>query len=114
MYRRLQVVECPKLDPYKEQLESWFTTDQSRPKRERRNAKKLFEQIQLEGYQGSYTMVSRFIKPLKSEVANVSQAYLPLCFESGDSMQFNWSQEVMTLADIDTTIRVAHFRLAHM
>lgn len=112
-YRRVQTVECPKMDPFKERLEGWFRADQSRSKRERRTAQKLFEQLQLEGYEGSYTTVSRFIKQLKGEAARVSEAYVPLCFDPGDAMQFDWSQEAITLAGVDTTIRVAHFRLAN-
>lgn len=112
-YQRQQAVKQPQLDDYKTPLEQWFQADQQRPKRERRTAKKLFEQLQLEGYRGCYTTVCRFIKRLKHQVSGTLEAYVPLCFEAGDAMQFDWSQEVVMLGGVEATVRIAHFRLAH-
>ena len=112
-YQRRQVVKQPQQDDYKTQLEQWHQADQQRPKRERRTAKKLFEQLQLEGYRGSYTTVCRFIKRLKGKASGMTEAYVPLCFDMGDAMQFDWSQEVVMLGGVEMTLRVAHFRLAH-
>ena len=36
-----------------------------------------------------------------------------LCFDAGDAMQFDWSQEVVILGGVETTVRIAHCRLAH-
>lgn len=112
-YQRRQVVKQPQQDDYKTQLEQWHQADQQRPKRERRTAKKLFEQLQLEGYRGSYTTVCRFIKRLKGKASGMTEAYVPLFFDMGDAMQFDWSQEVVMLGGVEMTLRVAHFRLAH-
>ena len=110
-YQRQQPVNQPQLDAYKEQLTMWYEADQKRPKRERRTAKKYFEQLRLEGYRGAYTTVCRFIKQLKGETK--TEAYVPLSFAVGEAMQFDWSQEVVTLGGQETTIRVAQFRLAY-
>ena len=112
-YQRQQAVKQPQLGGYQARLEQWYQADQQRPKRERRTAKKLFEQLQLEGYRGSYTTVCRFIKRLTRQASGTTEAYVPLCFDAGDAMQFDWSQEVVILGGVETTVRIAHFRLAH-
>ncbi len=50
------------VDPYKEQLEAWLNADLRRPKRERRTAKVLFNQIRALGYSGSCNRVAVFVK----------------------------------------------------
>jgi len=94
-------------------LVDWYNIDLTRPKRERRTAKKLFEQLALEGYQGTYTPVCRFIKQLKEEGNNNHKAFIPMTFEAGDAMQFDWSQEVVTLGGVEQKIKVAHFKLSY-
>ena len=54
--------------------------------------------------------------PTSSKVGQSSktkEAYVPLGFEAGDAVQFDWSQEVVMLGGVETTLRIAHFRLAH-
>src|SRR5210317_1668789 len=50
------------VDPYREQLEAWLNAELRRPKRERRTAKVLFNQIRALGYPGSYNRVAAFVK----------------------------------------------------
>ena len=87
--------------------------DLKRPKREHRTAQKLYEQLVLEGYLGSYSPVCRFIKKLKTTQLSLTDAFIPLVFKAGDAMQFDWSLEVVMLAGVETKLKVAHFRLAH-
>lgn len=95
-------------------LTDWYQADLTRPKRERRTAKKLFEQLILEGYKGTYTPVCRFVKQLKEEDrGNHHKAFIPMTFEAGDAMQFDWSQEVVVLGGIEQKIKVAHFKLSY-
>ena len=80
------------VDPYKEPLEAWLRSDLHRPKRERRTARVLFNQIRALGYPGSYNRVAVFVKrwresgggPLKRPV------FVPLKFELGEAFQFDW------------------------
>lgn len=53
VYQR-QVQPTPKLGDFKEQLTGWLELDSKLPKRRRRTAQRLFECLQVEGYQGSY------------------------------------------------------------
>ena len=112
-FTRSQPVVLHKLRGHEDTLRQWFEFDLKRPSRERRTAQKLYEQLVLEGYLGSYSPVCRFIKKLKSAHASPQQAFIPLQFESGDAMQFDWSQEVVVLGGVEQKIKVAHFRLSH-
>ena len=71
--------------------------------------KKLVE----EGYSGSYSPVCRFVRRLKSDNRELSQAFIPLHFKPGDALQFDWSEEHVVLGGIECKIKVAHFRLCH-
>jgi len=112
-YKRSKPATLHKLNDHESTLRQWFEFDLKRPSRERRTAQKLYEQLILEGYQGSYSPVCRFIKKLKSSHGSPQQAFIPLQFESGDAMQFDWSQEVVVLDGLEQKIKVAHFRLSH-
>jgi len=112
-YRRTQPMPLHVLKGYEDQLTQWFGDDLKRPKRERRTAQKLFEQLIYKGYQGSYSPVCRWINKLKSAQPSTVDAFIPLVFDAGDAMQFDWSLEVVTLDGVETKIKVAHFRLSH-
>jgi len=101
------------LKDYEHQLTQWFENDLKRPTRERRTAQKLFEQLLPDGYQGSYSPVCRWIKKLKLAQSSTVDAFVPLHFEAGDAMQFDWSMEVVVIDGIEQKIKVAHFRLSH-
>ena len=112
-YQRTEPTVQHKLKAHESTLLQWYEYDLKRPKRERRTAIKLFAQLVGEGYTGSYSPVCRFIKRQKATQASLGHAFIPLQFEAGDAMQFDWSMEVVVLGGIEQTIKVAHFRLSH-
>ncbi len=112
-YERAAPLVSEKLKDYENQLKQWFEQDLKRPKRERRTATKLCEQLIIEGYKGSYTTVSRYIKKLKNDQSTGQDAYIPLLFKPGDAMQFDWSLEVVEIGGIEQRIKIAHFRLSY-
>ena len=90
-----------------------FDQDMKRPPRERRTAQKLYEQLVLEGYTGSYSPVQRFVRDLKQAGAGSGDAFIPLYFAAGDALQFDWSEERVVLGGVEQKIKVAHFRMCH-
>lgn len=113
VYRR-ESQPCPKLGQHAEQLETWLAQDGLRPKRERRSAKRLFEDLQRAGYQGAYDSVQRFVKHWKAQAPEVArEAFVPLAFPPGDTCQFDWSHELVELGGVVQTVKLAHFRLCH-
>ena len=74
---------------------------------------KLYEQLALEGYAGSYSPVQRFVRDLKHTGLGSGDAFIPLQFQSGDALQFDWSEEHVVLGGVAQKVKVAHFRLCH-
>ena len=101
------------LEPYVETLQARLKEDETASKKYRRSAKKLFLELQQEGYSGSYDTVHHFISALKKEKNRLLKAYVPLMFEPGEAFQFDWSQEEIILDGQQKTLKVAHIRLCY-
>ena len=79
-----------------------------------KTARKLYEELQMLGYSGSETSVSRYITKWKSKNESISKtACVPLCFEPGEAYQFDWSNEKIILCNEVIEVKVAHFVLCH-
>ena len=100
-------------DGYEIRLQVLYEQDLKRPRRERRNAVKLYEHLVGEGYTGSYSPVQRFIRDLKRAGSGGGDAFVPLQFQAGDALQFDWCEEHVVLGGIPQAVKVAHFRLCH-
>jgi transposase len=59
-YRRQSV--SAKLAPYAERLKAMLEQGTDRPKRERRTAKRLYEDIRAEGFEGDYRWVTEYVR----------------------------------------------------
>ena len=113
-YRRQEDPPRHKLcNGFDTRLQVLYEQDLKRPRRERRTAVKLYEELVLEGYEGSYSPVQRFIRDLKRDGSGTGEAFIPLQFQAGDALQFDWSEEHVVLGGIGQKVRVAHFRLCH-
>lgn len=115
IYQR-KIQPTPKLGAFKSQLAEWLERDAKLPKRQRRTAQRLFECLQVEGYQGSYGPVQRFVLDWKQQAPHrpsTTQVFVPLAFPAGETCQFDWSHEYVILNGVLQTIKVAHFRLAY-
>lgn len=102
------------LDPYKEQLVAWLRTDAHRAKRDRRTAKRMFEELKAEGYPGGYGRVSRFVRRWHAEGGEQAarQSYVPLYFAPGEAFQFDWSVEYALIDGLRRRLELAHVKLA--
>ena len=106
----------PMLGWFHEQLHTWLEQEADLPRKQRRTAQRLYECLQVEGYQGSYTAVQRYVKGWKknrSASPSIKQAFVPLAFPAGETCQFDWSHETVELGGVVQTIKVAHFRLSY-
>lgn len=102
----------PKLGKHKDQLEMWLEEDRKLPKKQRCNARKLYERLQEKGYEGAYDSVQRFAKSWHlNKGKTAGQAYVPLYFSPGEAYQFDWSEEVAEIGGIVQTVKAAQFRL---
>jgi transposase len=104
----------PKLGPYTDRLDELMSENMKRAKGRRITARRMYEILQYEGYQGAYDSVQRYVKKwLEDQGRKPEHRYIPLRFDPGEAYQFDWSHEKAIIGGIPQTIKVAHFRLCH-
>jgi transposase len=110
-YRR--VAQLTKLAPFHEQLVQALQADARRPKRERRTALALFEQVKAAGYDGGYSRLTDFVRAWREgqgQAVNAA-AFVPLLFALGEAFQFDWSEEGLVIAGVYRKLQLAHMKL---
>ena len=102
-----------KLDGFVQWLRQALETDARRPRKERRTARRLFAQLQAEGFAGSYCRVTEAIRAWRAEAGAVTarSAYVPLRFEWGEAFQFDWSEEGIVIGGVWRKVQLAHMKL---
>ena len=102
-----------KLTPYEEQLKQALIADSYRPKRDRRTALKLLEELQQAGYDGGYTQLTDYIRAWRKAGTSLAgkQAFVPLKFQWGEAFQFDWSEESLVINGLCRRLQVAHIKL---
>jgi hypothetical protein len=81
----------PKLGDYEELLHRWLEQDAQRPKRQRRTARRLFEDLPgRHGYAGAYDSVQRVVEACKQSRGGLArtQALIPQIFPPGEAIKF--------------------------
>ena len=104
----------PVLGAFVERLEKALAEDGKLAKRQRRTGIVLFEQLQAEGYTGGYDSVRRHVRDWRRRQSSLAaEVYIPLVFEPGEAFQFDWSHELVEMAGMPVTVKVAQLRLCH-
>lgn len=104
----------PKLVDYIDRLDVQLLQDSQLPKRERRTCLRLFQELQLQGYDGGYDSVRRYVQNWQRKQAQTAgKVFIPLTFKPGEAFQFDWSHEYLQMAGMPVKVKVAHFRLAY-
>jgi transposase len=100
------------LTPYEERLRQWLDTDARRVKRERRTGLALFKALQQQGFTGSYTRVTEYIRRWREASGRTTKsAFVPLKFAFGEAFQFDWSEEALVIGGFHRKLLVAHAKL---
>jgi len=102
-----------KIDAFGEVLNQALEADAHRPKRQRRTARALFNEIRSAGYRGGYTRVKDFVCAWREREGRqaAKRAFVPLAFELGEAFQFDWSEERLVVGGIYYRAQVAHMKL---
>ncbi|MFO7708256.1 MAG: hypothetical protein R6V84_08785 [Desulfobacterales bacterium] len=104
----------PVLGAFVERLEEALAEDKKLPSRQRRSGIVLFEQLQAEGYAGSYDSVRRHVRYWRIRQSSLAaEVFIPLVFDPGEAFQFDWSHEWVEMAGMPVKVKVAHLRLCH-
>ena len=72
-----------KLTAFQSRLLLALEVDARRPRKDRRTAKMLFEEIKKDGYVGGYTIVCDFVRNWRNQGGQSKAAYVPLKFALG-------------------------------
>ena len=108
------VQPMPKIGPLRERLDELLEANERKQRRERLTLVRLFEELRGFGYEGGYDAVRRYAKAwAKKRGAATAEAFIPLSFSAGEAYQFDWSHEIVLIAGVTSTVKVAHFRLCH-
>jgi len=108
------VQPLPKLGPWASDLDRLLETNAGKARRERLTLIRMFEELQGLGYRGGYDAVRRYAAGWHRERSlATAAAYVPLSFAPGEAYQFDWSHEIVVIAGVTTTVKVAHMRLCH-
>jgi transposase len=81
-YRMQAMREKPKLGPYVERIRLILQSDKQVPKKQRHTAKRIFERLRGEGYEGGYTVVKDVVRELRRTSREV---YMPLVHRPGEA-----------------------------
>ena len=111
-YRRTER-HYPALGDYIEALEALLAANEELAASKRRTMLSLYEELQGQGYPGSYSSVRRYAGKWRGERASLSEVYIPLSFGRGEAFQFDWSSEEIEIGGTVMQVGVAHFRLCH-
>ena len=102
-----------KLTAFHEAIEQALSGDARRPKRERRTARLLLEELRAGGYEGGYSRLTDFVRQWheKAGQSMKTTAYVPLAFELGEAYQFDWSSEGLVIGGVWRKVQLAHMKL---
>ena len=94
-------------------LDQAIKTDEHRPRKERRTGRRLFEQLQEQGFKGHYCRVTEYLRAKRAAVGAVTarSAYVPLQFGWGEAFQVDWSEEGLVIGGIWRKVQLAHMKL---
>ena len=80
-YRMKQERPKPKIGRYLERIRQIIEEDKAAPKKQRHTAKRIFERIQSEGYEGGYTQVKGAVRTIRRTTREV---FVPLVHRPGE------------------------------
>jgi transposase len=105
--------KCNAIGPFIERLGEVLEQDMELPVKGRRTIKKIFEQLQREGYEGGYDAVRRHVKEWKEGHRSKKNAFVPLMFVKAEAFQFDWSEETVELGGRVQKVCLAQVRLCY-
>ena len=104
----------PKLDGFIHDLEGLLEANEKRKPRDRLTLKTIWSRLCDRGCEAGYEAVRRYARQwLAQRGSGLGGAYVPLAFDPGEAFQFDWSHELVLLAGMPVTVKVAQFTLCY-
>jgi transposase len=110
-YRRSQPRKRPAIERYRPMIDAWLEEDQSRPRKQRHTAERIYERLRDEhGYAGSASSVRRYVAWRKRGRGEV---FLPLCFAPGEEAQVDWGEATVIQQRVERKVQLFCMKLCH-
>jgi transposase len=88
---------APKLDPWKPVIDTWLAEDEQVPRKQRRTARKIYQELKARGADVAEVTVRQYVARVKG--ARAQQAFVPLEFPMGEMAQADFGHAVVILGD---------------
>jgi len=106
-YQRINPIEKTKIGPYLKRIKAIIEADKEVHKKQRHTAKKIWETLQSEGFDGGYTIVKDAVREIKRTSKEV---FMPLSQRPGEAqVDFGYA-----LANFDGTLKKISFFVMSM
>jgi len=103
---------APVLGPYMAQIEELVRENERLPRKQRRTGRKIFEELEADGYRGSESRVRGYIAAVR-EAEKKREVYIPLEFDPGGDAQADWGEAKVILNGEEVTVELFLMRLCH-
>jgi transposase len=101
----------PAVEPYRAIIDAWLEEDQSRPRKQRHTAQRIYERLRQEHeYQGSPSSVRRYVASRKAWAGEV---FLPLVFAPGEEAQVDWGEATVIESGVERKVQLFCMKLCH-
>lgn len=100
----------PMLDPFKARIDELLAESERLPRKQRYTAKRIFDVIREEGYEGSEPTVRRYVGERRADKRR-PDVFLPLEFDPGRDAQVDWGESVCVMAGAERIVQLFHMRL---
>ena len=109
----LQVIRiAPVLGPYKARIDELLGQNEQLPPKQRYTGKRIYEELQQEGYQGSLSSVQVYL--WRQRKANRRpKLFLPLEYDPGVDAQVDWGEAIVIIAGQRVKVQLFVMRLCY-
>lgn len=109
-YQLNQPRSAPVLGPYQKRIDKLLDESDKLPRKQRYTAKKIFQIVQGEGYQGCEGGVHNYVCRQRKQRKR-KDAYLPLEFDPGQDTQLDWGEALVRMAGQQIKVQFLSMRL---
>lgn len=109
-YKLEQLKPAPVLGPYQKRIKRLLDESDKLPRKQRYTARKIFQILREEGYQGSEGGVHNYVCQRRKE-RKKKDVFLPLEFDAGQDAQVDWGEAIVRIAGKETKVQFFGMRL---
>jgi transposase len=100
----------PRLDLFKERIDTLWAENKTLPRKQRYTAHRIFTLLQADGFPGSESAVRTYIGQLKQSHKRPA-TFIPLEFDPGQDAQVDWGVAEAVIAGVTQTVQIFVMRL---